>query len=161
MIGTSIPDSDMVPSDSITLEPRHIAPCGMNCALCLGFQRPKNKCSGCKEEDGYRASYCRSCIIRNCPTIQSNGSHFCYECEKMPCRRLKQLDSRYRTKYGMSMIANLTEIREQGMDAFLAHQVERYTCPTCQGLLCVHRSHCLSCEQKAAQERKGRPSPKG
>lgn len=161
MLGTSIPDNDMVTTEPFTLQPRHIAPCGMNCALCLAFQRPKDKCSGCREEDDHRPSCRRSCIIRNCPTVQSSISHLCYECEKMPCRRLKQLDARYRTKYGMSMIANLTEIRDKGMDVFLAHQVERYTCPTCQGLLCVHRSHCLSCEQRAAQERRGRPSPKG
>jgi hypothetical protein len=64
----------------------------------------------------------------------------------MPCKRLKQLDTRYRTKYGMSMIANLTEIKDQGMNAFLVHQAERYTCPTCKGLLCVHRSRCLMCD---------------
>jgi len=59
---------------------------------------------------------------------------------------LKQLDIRYRTKYGMSMIANLIEIKDQGMDAFLVHQAEKYTCGTCGGLLCVHRSRCLSCD---------------
>jgi hypothetical protein len=63
----------------------------------------------------------------------------------MPCERLKQLDARYRTKYGMSMIANLTEIKEKGVDAFLAHQAEKYSCPTCQGILCIHRSRCLKC----------------
>jgi hypothetical protein len=35
------------------------------------------------------------------------------------------------------------------MDAFLAHQAGKYSCPICQGLRCVHRSRCLSCEQRA------------
>ena len=78
--------------------------------------------------------------------IKKNSSHFCFECEKMPCPRLKRLDARYRNKYGMSMIANLAEIRDQGMDAFLAHQGEKYTCPKCNGLICVHRSRCLVCD---------------
>ena len=135
----------MVQINPHILEPRLIAPCGMNCALCLAFQRPKRKCPGCWGEDTNKSTSCQSCIIRNCTTIQNNSSHFCYECEKMPCKRLKHLDTRYRTRYGMSMIANLTEIKDQGMDAFLVHQAEKYTCPTCQGLLCVHRSRCLTC----------------
>lgn len=136
----------MDPIDPPQLTPGLIAPCGMNCAVCLAFQRPKNKCPGCWEEDLNKSQSCRSCIIRNCPTIQNNSSHFCYECEQMPCKRLKQLDTRYRTKYGMSMIANLNEIKDNGMDAFLKHQAETYTCSSCQGLLCVHRSRCLTCD---------------
>ncbi|HEX9862730.1 MAG TPA: DUF3795 domain-containing protein [Candidatus Bathyarchaeia archaeon] len=117
----------------------------MNCALCMFFQRPKRKCPGCWGEDTNKPKGCQLCIIHKCTTIQNNSCHFCYECEKMPCERLKQLDKRYRTKYGMSMIANLTEIKNQGIAKFLAHQTEKYTCPTCQGLLCVHRSRCLTC----------------
>ena len=128
------------------LEPKAIAPCGMNCALCLAYQRTKRHCPGCWGEDTNKSESCRSCIIRNCETIQMNGSHFCYDCEKMPCQRLKGLDKRYRTKYGMSMIANLTGIKDQGMDAFLVHQEKKYTCARCGGLLCVHRSRCLTCE---------------
>ncbi|MDD1723650.1 MAG: DUF3795 domain-containing protein [Methanospirillum sp.] len=127
------------------LTPGLIAPCGMNCALCQAFQRSRKKCPGCWGDSPDKSKFCQSCIIRNCPTNRDNASHFCYECEDMPCKRLKQLDTRYRTKYGMSMIENLIEIRDKGMDAFLAHQSEKYTCSTCQGLLCVHRSRCLTC----------------
>jgi len=138
----------MVPIDTAALEPRMIAPCGMNCALCLAFQRPQRKCTGCWGSDTDKSKSCRSCTIRTCETIRTAASHFCYECATMPCRRLKQLDARYRTKYGMSMIANLKEIQEHGMDAFLARQAEKYRCPTCHGLRCVHRSECLSCDER-------------
>lgn len=140
------PPQDMARIDPGSIEPRMIAPCGMNCALCLAFQRPKRRCPGCRAEGAYRSKSCRSCIIHNCEIIKTGPSHFCYECEKLPCRRLKQLDARYRAKYGMSMIANLTEIRDRGMETFLAHQAKKYTCPTCHGLLCVHRSRCLTCD---------------
>ncbi len=135
----------IVVMNSSLIKPEHIAPCGMNCALCQAFQRQKRTCPGCSGDDTNKPRSCRSCIIRNCPTIQKNSSHFCYECEEMPCKRLKQLDTRYRTKYGMSMIANLTEIQEKGIDAFLLHQTEIYTCQTCGKLLCVHGSRCLTC----------------
>ena len=29
----------------------HIAPCGMNCSICRGYLRKKNKCLGCREID--------------------------------------------------------------------------------------------------------------
>lgn len=136
----------MVGINSLLQNPGIIAPCGMNCALCLAFQRKNRKCPGCLEESPEKTPSRQACIIRNCPTIRENLSHLCYECEKMPCKRLKQLDTRYRQKYGMSMIDNLIEIRDQGMDAFLAHQSEKYTCTNCQGLMCVHRSCCLTCD---------------
>ena len=76
-----------------------IAPCGMNCRLCMAFQRKKNKCIGCNSDDCTKPAYCLHCIIKNCVTIQNSSSGLCYECDKFPCRRLKQLDKRYRTKY--------------------------------------------------------------
>lgn len=71
---------------------------------------------------------------------------FCFECRLFPCARLKQLDKRYRTKYGMSMLENLAAIRDQGMETFLAGQAIRWTCPSCGSLLCVHRRACLKCK---------------
>lgn len=141
-----LPTRYMIQTDPMPQKRGLIAPCGMNCALCLAFQRPKKKCPGCWGDDSNKAQSCKSCSILNCPTIQNSTSHFCYECERMPCKRLKQLDTRYRTKYGMSMIANLKEIRDMGIDTFLIHQAEIYTCSTCGSFLCVHRSRCLTCE---------------
>ncbi len=122
-----------------------IAPCGMNCALCLGFQRSRNPCPGCRGAEERQPGYCHRCSISHCETVRDGVSHLCHECDRMPCRRLKQLDARYRKKYGMSMLDNLQEIKEEGMDTFLSRQGERYTCPSCHALLCVHRPQCLSC----------------
>ena len=128
------------------IQPDLIAPCGMNCALCLAFQRPKNKCYGCRDETPKSAKSCELCIIRNCETIRNSPSHFCYYCPDMPCKRLKQLDTRYRTKYAMSMIENLNEIKEKGIYSFIASQTAKYTCFTYSGLICVHKGRCLTCD---------------
>ena len=88
-----------------------IAPCGMNCGLCIGYIRKKNPCGGCfKKDDENKPSQCRSCSIVNCESLAKTKSGFCYECKKYPCARLKNLDKRYREKYGMSMIENLLYI---------------------------------------------------
>ena len=125
-----------------------IAPCGMNCRLCRAYQRNKNQCKGCRNENDikYKTKSSSSCIIKNCPEIQSNESGFCFECDKTPCQRLKQLDKRYRTKYRMSMIENLAHIKQYGMNEFLQNEEFRWTCKECGNIVCVHKSICLACK---------------
>jgi rubrerythrin len=58
---------------------------------------------------------------------------------------MKNLDKRYRTKYGMSMFENLAFIKEYGLDAFIKYEEERWACPECGATLSVHRKECLNC----------------
>jgi hypothetical protein len=130
-------------------ETQLIAPCGMNCGICRAYLRKERKCPGCHGEDTLKAASCVKCIIRNCEMIQASQSKFCYECEKYPCIRLKQLDKRYRTKYAMSMIENLGNIKSIGLSAFVENEKERWRCPKCGGMICVHKGYCLDCGPKA------------
>jgi len=124
-----------------------IAPCGMNCGICLAFLRTKNVCPGCQGDDKQKSPSCARCIIKNCDLLSKTESKFCYECGKFPCLRLKQLDKRYRTKYNMSMIENLGNIKNFGVEHFINTEKERWRCPECGGIICVHRG-CLSCMGK-------------
>ena len=123
-----------------------IAPCGMNCGICIGHLRDKRPCGGCfKKDDENKPKHCRSCIIVNCESLAKNETGFCYDCEKYLCSRLKRLDKRYRTNYGMSMIENLEYIQNKGLDKFLINEDKRWICKVCGSGLCVHRDHCLKC----------------
>lgn len=125
-----------------------IAPCGMNCTICLGYLREKNKCHGCRKMDAYESSYGRKCIIRSCEILKQKDLKFCSDkCEKYPCQRLKNLDKRYRTKYKMSMIENLEYIKENGIRAFLESEKQKWSCKNCGGTICVHRGYCLRCHK--------------
>ena len=117
----------------------HIAPCGMDCGICLAFLRDKNRCNGCRQFSKEKPEYCRKCIIINCELLSKTESKFCYDCVKYPCRRLKQLDKRYRTKYNMSMIDNLGLIKNIGLDKFVERENKRWICSNCGTILCVHR----------------------
>lgn len=126
-----------------------IAPCGMNCGLCIGHLREKKPCSGCfKKDDENKPNVCRSCTIVNCEYLAQTKSGFCFECPKYPCQRLKNLDKRYRTKYGMSMLENLLFIKEKGLAEFLESEHHKWTCSNCGSTLSVHRDHCLHCDFK-------------
>lgn len=124
-----------------------IAPCGMNCGLCIGHLRKEKPCSGCfKIDDENKPKVCRSCKIVNCDLLAETQSGFCFDCEKYPCTRLKNLDKRYRTKYGMSMIKNLTYIKDHGLEKFLKSEENKWKCTVCGDGLSVHRDFCLNCK---------------
>jgi hypothetical protein len=123
-----------------------IAPCGMNCGLCIGHLRYRNPCSGCLgSNDTNKPDGCKSCTVVTCELLAKTESGFCYECLKYPCRRLKTLDKRYKTKYGMSMFENLALIKANGLEDFLISEEKKWTCPNCGSGLSVHRDNCLNC----------------
>jgi len=124
-----------------------IAPCGMNCGICIGHLREKNPCSGCfKTDDVNKPKVCRSCKIVNCDLLIEAGSGFCFDCKKYPCIRLRNLDDRDRTNYGMSMIENLAYIKSQGLKEFLKNEEVKWKCKGCGAGLSVHRDICLICK---------------
>ncbi len=129
----------------MTEEAKLIAPCGMNCGICIAYLRDKRKCPGCHGEDTNKPPTRTRCIIKNCETIQINQSGFCFECAKYPCKRLQQLDKRYRTKYSMSMLENLEQIMNIGLNAFIENEKNRWLCRKCGGVICVHRGYCYNC----------------
>jgi hypothetical protein len=124
-----------------------IAPCGMDCGICLAFLRDKNKCPGCRLFNKQEPVSIARCKIKNCEVIQKGKVKFCFICESFPCYRLKHLDKRYRTKYKMSMIENLDNIKKFGIRKFIKSENKRWACPECGGTICVHRGYCLKCKK--------------
>jgi hypothetical protein len=119
----------------------------MNCGICMAYLRDKNRCDGCWEEDKQKPESCKKCIIKNCISLEKTDSKFCYDCEKYPCKRMKQLDKRYRTKYNMSMFENLMFIKSKGIESFLENENKRWRCSCCGAILCVHRDFCFICKE--------------
>ena len=125
-----------------------IAPCGMNCSLCYAHARNKNVCPGCRGDDSVKSKTRVMCRIKNCEKIAQGRGRYCFSCDSFPCDRLKHLDKRYRTKYGMSMIDNLVYIKKSGIRQFIQSEKERWSCPACGEIICVHKPQCLACEHK-------------
>jgi len=125
-----------------------IAPCGMNCGICMAYLREKNRCLGCRVVETSKPVTRVRCKIKNCNIFQKDGAKFCFECRDFPCDRLKHLDKRYRTKYDMSMIENLGNIRKYGIRKFVKNENVRWTCSQCGGTICVHKKYCIDCGKK-------------
>jgi hypothetical protein len=127
--------------------PKLIAPCGINCRLCRAYVRVGKSipCPGCRGDNTNKARSCVTCKIKNCVENSGGKFQYCFECELFPCARLKQLDKRYKTKYGTSPIQNLHSIKEIGIRKFVENENKKWTCPECGTMLCMHIPQCLSC----------------
>ena len=109
-----------------------VAPCGINCGVCIHYLRAENKCHGCFTGRKVNDKLIK-CSRRNC---QKRTGDFCFECGKFPCQSIKTLDKRYREKYSMSPIENLEFIRDNGIEKFLEKEQNKYVSEA--GILCVH-----------------------
>jgi hypothetical protein len=118
-----------------------VAPCGINCSICMAHLREKNKCPGCRATDK-RIHHCESCFLRLCNIRKGK---FCFSCEKYPCLKLRKLDERYRLKYRMSEIKNLEMIKKSGVRRFLKAEEKKWKCKKCGAILSCHKDFCLVC----------------
>ena len=126
-------------------DPFLIAPCGINCRLCRAYARDKNGCPGCRGEDAQKSVSCLRCKIKNCERLVTGKFQFCFECDQFPCALVAHLDKRYRTRYGLSVIDNLVNIENLGMDWFVKNENQKWACPSCGELVSMHLPHCLAC----------------
>ena len=124
-----------------------VARCGANCAICIAYfgyrmdgKKRVQPCAGCRPAR-------KNCafIMRDCTPLRKGEIEFCFECDEFPCENLLNLEENYRKRFDMSMIENLNFIKNKGMDEFLRQQEERYRCPECGGVICVHDGKCYSC----------------
>jgi catechol 2,3-dioxygenase-like lactoylglutathione lyase family enzyme len=136
---------DSVKNDKFTED--LIAPCGMNCRICIGYfgytmngNKRKMRCIGCKPRD-------KSCAFlkKYCKKLTKKELDYCYECSDFPCYHLNKIDNLYQERYNMSMIKNIKDIKSYGMKKFLKEQHIRYKCQECSGVICVHNGKCYSC----------------
>lgn len=55
------------------------------------------------------------------------------------------MDKRYRLKYSTSLLSNLEVIKTNGIKAFIRSETEKWRCPKCGGVICIHKPKCLKC----------------
>lgn len=126
-------------------DPTIVAPCGINCSLCRAYIRDREPCPGCRGSDGSKSNACLTCVIKNCRELAAGDHRLCNTCDKFPCVELLHLDKRYRTKYGVSVIANLERIKAVGVELFVIEETAKWSCPECGSLLCMHKPQCINC----------------
>jgi len=129
-----------------TVNAKLIAPCGMNCGICIAFfgytmkgEKRKHVCDTCRS----RKSKC-AFLKQKCDKLATQQIEYCFECTGFPCEDLRKLDKRD-SKHGISIIENLKYIQTNDIRQFLRNEQKRWKCPTCGGLICVHNKTCYTC----------------
>ncbi|PKM94546.1 MAG: hypothetical protein CVU84_10800 [Firmicutes bacterium HGW-Firmicutes-1] len=125
-----------------------IAPCGMNCGVCIAYLREKNKCCGCLSLGTNKQAHCNKCSIKFCDEHNRSEFTYCYECHKFPCSRIRKLEKRYVENYHVSLIENSTSISKYGFSEFIMNESEKWKCKNCGEVLCIHRNICLNCKEE-------------
>jgi len=136
---------------------RYDSPCGIYCGACgtlhafregrveehakFAQMAPEDvMCAGCKTDQ--LADYCIGCHFRDC--ARDRGIEFCFECDEFPCEPLVAF-RKDKYPHHSTVLKNLETIKEKGLDAWLAEQEERWSCPKCGEAFHWYRDTCRNC----------------
>lgn len=136
------------PPSAAGLEPSLVSACGIYCGACPammastkpGIKTSEIKCLGCwntKHEPGHASK----CEVRKC--AKRNNVRSCGQCRSYPCKLIPPLFNE-KPKYGLRE-KNLNEVRDRGLEAWLASQKKRWTCPACGKPFGHGATSCPSC----------------
>jgi len=97
--------------------------CGIDCGLCPRYYPDgSSRCPGCAAEGFFEKH--PSCSIIIC-CVKKKNLETCADCAEFPCDRMEAWDRADSFVTHRKSLANLREIREKGLDAFLRQQRER------------------------------------
>jgi hypothetical protein len=133
------------------LDEKLIAPCGLYCGECLGFQ--DRGCGGCLSRKGFCLKYSKICNIYDC-CVTKRKQRLCNECKDFPCKKLNKFFNT--AEWHAEVVNNLKQIPEIGIEKFLNNEVKRVTnlinCAKKHGI-----KHCSLCKDWPCK-RLGRPA---
>jgi hypothetical protein len=127
-----------------------IAPCGLYCGECLGFQ--DGRCDGCISRKGLCLKYSKICHIYECCVVERKY-RVCAECKDLPCDKI---DAFFETpEWHDEVMNNLNKMSEIGIEQFLKNQTKQVM----ELIKCAGRNgikHCSQCKDWPC-EKLGRP----
>lgn len=136
------------------------AVCGLYCGACYHYRasfpdgahlltdearggRPLEgfTCLGCRSDRHYIHPHCVDCDLRDC--ADARGLLHCGLCDDFSCEKLQafQFDGR---KHHRDIVANLTRLRDVGLERWLDEQAERWRC-TCGQPFSWYEQVCAKC----------------
>lgn len=98
------------------------------------------RCHGCKST--INAVFCADCVIKPC--AETREIEFCSQCDEYPCSRLREFRDDENPHHSI-VLRNLDFIREQGVDAWLEEQRDRWSCPGCGEKCSWYDKTCRKC----------------
>ena len=97
-------------------------------------------CSGCKSE--VTATFCTSRHMREC--ARDKGLEFCVDCADFPCEIITAFRNDDASHHS-AVLSNLEMIGEIGVEAWLAAEAVRWSCPGCGKRFHWYTESCPGC----------------
>lgn len=135
-------------ADLVLFTKEMIAPCGLDCSVCIARLEYNPPCPGCWSDGEGKPEHCaRLCEIAFCEHRKDLEDGYCDKCEHYPCTHILRMEEKYQNEYPLkeSLMGNLSEMRRLGMDEFLRNENAKWRCSHCGGVLCVHTGKCIDC----------------
>jgi len=111
-------------------------------ACCGKLPKAELACGGCKSDSVYAG--CRTCGFRDCAVAK--GVAHCAECADYPCGMFEKWRSAKRVLPHVAEAApSLEAIRRDGLEAWLAAQKARWSCPDCGARFSWYQAGCAEC----------------
>lgn len=126
-----------------------LAPCGIACILCHRYCESDNPCQGCREGKG-QSKHCQSCDILKCS--QDKGYQYCYECDDFPCEKASGFNDYYIQRFGHEFLPNAILMKKEGKAALEKDLAEKWACPQCGDIICIHDNKCSGCLKEKKNE---------
>ncbi len=87
-----------------------IAPCGLDCNVCIGRLRKETPCPGCWNTGEGKSEHCsKLCKIAFCEHRKQLADGYCNSCDLFPCEHILRMEDKYQNEYPLkeSLIGNL------------------------------------------------------
>ncbi len=119
-------------------------------ALSVQLKRPvpitEIQCPGCRQAREDKDAWGHKCLIRNCALDKELDS--CSHCPDFPCDKLQKITELSEN----TVVAQLAEFNELGMDKWLELMEERWKCPKCSGAIETFTKKCASCNKDCSKQ---------
>lgn len=132
--------------------------CGLFCGGCQAYQEttaaakpgaePTTRCLGCASD--VVAPWCQECAIRDCS--KEKGLRYCLPCEEYPCDKLDTFTNDPRYPYHKAVHADMAQLQEIGIPAWLEEQKARWICPSCGNRYHWFARRCPTCDARVNEQ---------
>ena len=129
-----------------------LAPCGVFCGACPSFNKT---CLGCPSESHKQKRKSKwNCKIREC-CYEEKNIMYCSYCTQFPCEKInkKLIDSHpgeTKFKYRHDIPDNAKKLKKLGMEKYLKYLKQRWSCPSCKGIVFFYHYRCSKCGKEVA-----------
>lgn len=125
------------------INPKLLAPCGINCISCEKYQNP---CVGCLIGDDGKSKASLKCKIKTC--FDKKNFSYCGRCSEFPCPLMKRHSKKYIKRFDLNTLNNAKRIKTMGIGKIMMMDKKDWTCPECGGIIHFQTKICSECAFK-------------